>query len=147
MVFANESDPTAQAAHAASLYLAGAYVASLGATAYQTGAYQDQLSRYAGAYAAPTVVTNANLGGLTVPYDGTRIETVATTRATPITDTQATEDLEQEVRVGNAVKAGAYAIYNTGGPIGDYSASNYQSAYVDSLWLAEASKETGRKLF
>ena len=138
MVFANESDPTAQAAHAASLYNTGAY---------PSGAYTDEVARYASSYAAPTVVTNANLSGLTVPYDGTRIVTVATTRATPITDTENTEDLEQEVRVGNALKAGAYKIFNVGGPIGDYSASNYQSAYVDSLWLAEASKQTGRKLF
>lgn len=148
MVFANESNPTAQAKHAEDVYLAGAYVST---SAYdsenQTGAYVDQRARVLATVAAPTVVTNANLGTLAHPYDGTRIVTVATTRATPITDTQNTEDLEQEVRVGNALKAGASTIFNVGGPIGDWSASNYQSSYVDGLWLAEASKQTGTKLF
>jgi hypothetical protein len=72
---------------------------------------------------------------------------VATSRATEITDTQGSEDLEMEVRVGNALKAGAYTIYNVGGPVGNYGASNYQSSYVDGLWLAEASKQTGTKFF
>lgn len=148
MVYANESSPYAQAQHAEDVYLAGAYASVYAVdSASQSGAYQDQRARVASAYAAPTVVTNANLGGLTVPYAGDRIVTVATTRATPITDTQNTEDLEQEVRVGNALKAGAYTIFNVGGPIGDYSASNYQSSYVDGLWLAEASKQTGTKFF
>jgi hypothetical protein len=72
---------------------------------------------------------------------------VATTRATPVDDSSNIEDLEMEVRVGNALKAGAYTIYSVGGPVGDYTASNYQSSYVDGLWLAEASKQTGTKFF
>lgn len=148
MVYANESSPYAQAQHAAVVYKSGAYSADAGA--YQSGAYTDQLSRYASAYAAPTLVTNDNLNALAVPYAGGYIVKVATVRAGSSyvpDDTQKIEDLEQEVRVGNALKAGAYTIFNVGGPIGDYTASNYQSAYVDGTWLAEASKQTGVKFF
>jgi len=148
MVFANESDPTAQAAHAASLYLTGAYTSAYAATSpYQSGAYLDQVARYASAYTAPTVIANSALWSIPVPYVSNYMITVASSYATPITDTQGTEDLENETRIGNALKAGAYKIFNAGGIIGNYTASNYQSPYVDSLWLAEASKETGRKLF
>jgi hypothetical protein len=139
MVYANESNIYTQAQHAEDLYL--------GESAYPSGAYDDQLARYASAYTAPSVVTNANLASLVHPYSGAYQVTTATTKATGDTASTGSEDLEMEVRVGNALKAGAYTIYSVGGPVGSYTASNYQSAYMDGLWLAEASKQTGKKFF
>lgn len=141
MVFANESDPTAQAAHAHSLYV--------GSSSYPSGSYTDQIARYASTYSAPYAITNAQISTLTPPYTSNYMVQVAANRAgvdANPEDTQNVEDLEQEVRVGAAL-ASSYGIWNAGGPIGNFTASNYQSPYVDSLWLAEASKQTGRKLF
>jgi len=140
MVYANESDPAAQAAHAESTF---------------TGALATvNPSAYAAASVTRTTVTNAQLGSLSAPYDGTKVVTVAPNRAGVDAypeDAQGTEDLEMEVRVSAAAYKGGYstgyAIFDRGGPIGDYSASNYQSGYLDALWLAERSKQTGVKHF
>jgi hypothetical protein len=135
MTIANETTPHGQAAHAEETYM------SVLSTVNP--------SAYAAAYANYTEVTNANLSGLTAPYTGGRVVVVAANRAGVDAypeDTQGTEDLEQEVRINN-VAATSYAIFDRGGPIGDYSASNYQSGYLDSTWLAERSKQTGVKHF
>lgn len=132
MSIANENTATGQVAHADALYMSG------------------DPSSYASAYAAPTLVENDDLGGLTHPYAGDRIVSVEDNRAGVDAypeDTQETEDLEQEVLVGAALAAGAYTIFETGGPIGNFTDSNKTSPYVDGLFLAEASKQTGTKLF
>lgn len=140
MVYENESTPAGQAAHAETLYMS---------------VLEDiNPSSYAAASIERTEVSNDGLGALTAPYDGTSVVAVAANRAGVDAypeDTQAVEDLEMEVLVAAAAYVGGYstgyAIFDRGGPIGDFTASNYQSGYLDPLWLAERSKQTGVKHF
>jgi hypothetical protein len=60
-------------------------------------------------------------------------------------DTQGVEDLEMESLVREAAESGK--LYETGGPLGDYTGKESLSPYVDGTWLAERSKQTGEKAF
>jgi hypothetical protein len=140
MTYENETTPHGQAAHAETLYKS-----VLGTV---------NPSAYAAASIARTEVDNDDLGGLDTPYDGTKVIAVAANRAGVDAypeDTQEVEDLEMEVLVNAAAYVGGYstgyAIFDRGGPVGDFTASNYQSGYMDALWLAERSKQTGVKHF
>ncbi len=94
-----------------------------------------------------TVNSVVGAGGAKV-YTGGNIVNVATNRAGIDAfpeDTQAVEDLEHEVLVKNALNSDT--IFTTGGPMGDYTGVASLSDGVDGLWLAEASKQTGEKLY
>jgi hypothetical protein len=150
MPFANESDPTAQAAHAHEVYMEGAEGLPV----------QDDLDdRVAAANASHTAKTNEQLAtglnatttvhpwGTVKTYAGGNIVNVAANRAgidAYPEDAQEVEDLEQEVKVKAAIAADD--LFTAGGFIGDaYTGS--LSNYVDGAILAEASKQTGEKFF
>ena len=149
MPFANESDATAQAAHAHTVFTAGAY-----GLAVQT----DHDARVVLANATHTTLTNAqlatNIGVVTAhpwgsvkSFAGAYTVTVAANRAgvdlSP-EDAQGTEDLEGDVLVGAAVSGDR--LFTSGGFIGASYTGSY-SPYYDPLWAAEASKQTAEKLF
>ena len=127
-----------------------------GATGTPVQADQDAREAMDGAH---TVVTNANMGANLnsddnaqgIPsYTGGNVVTVAANRAGVDLfpeDSSAVEDLEQEVIVENALQAGT--LFDKGGqmPPDNYVNEASASPYVDGLWLAEASKQTGEKFF
>jgi len=155
MPFAEESSPYAQAYHAHALYLGG--VDDL-PTTIQT----DLDARITAANATHTVKANDALDELNATtvalphinalvYSGGNRVTVAANRAgidASPEDTQDTEDLEMEVLVKDALDADA--LFSRGGFVGEAAGSYYSgqySAYVDSLWLVEAAKQTGEKFY
>jgi hypothetical protein len=119
----------------------------------------DQEAREALAAETKTEVANDDLGtdlnsttnAQGVPtYSGGNVVAVADNRAGVDEfpeDTQDVEDLEQEVLVRNALDAGE--LFATGGqiPPTNYEDATSVSPYVDGMWLAEASKQTGEKFF
>lgn len=167
MLTAAEARQQVSEAHAK--YMTGAYVPGAA-----SGAYVDHLARVATANATHTAVTNAQLatnlnkvgaydasGNLVGwVYAGGNVVTVAANRAgvdlSP-EDAQNTEDLEFEVLVEDALAGDALhttggmiphvsSYYNAAGTEAPYWTSNL-SPYIDPMWLAEASKQTGEKLF
>jgi hypothetical protein len=94
------------------------------------------------------LVTNAELQ-LREPYTDEHMSVVATQNRAGVDkqpeDTQGVEDLEQEALVREAREKGK--LYETGGPMGNYTGRDSLSPYVDGAWLAEASKQTGEKFF
>lgn len=157
-----------QIAQAHTKYMDGAYIP--GAVA---GPYVDLLARIVAANATHTAVANSSFTSLNFVtayngngdpvgrvYTGGNIVTVAANRAgvdlNP-EDAQETEDLELEAVLEDSLAAdklfstggmvpGAGAYYNPDGVESPYYTS-FLSPYVDSTWLAEASKLTGEKFF
>lgn len=133
MAIADESTYTAQVKH--------------GHDAYRTGAtglpvQTDQDAREDLDDSAHAVVTNAELA------------TALTTTVGPLGNDvytggniiDVTGQVSHAVKVFDAVQEGL--IFDRGGFIDVYdAASNYSSPYVDGVWLAEASKQTGEKFF
>ncbi len=158
----------AQVAAAHQKYMSSAYVA--GAVA---GPYVDNQARVTTANATHTAVANSSFGSLNFVtayngngypigkvYTGGNIVTVAANRAgvdAMPEDTQNTEDLEVETVIEDALSIDK--LFATGGIAPGPSAYYYANGsefptytslltpYVDSTFLAEASKMTGEKLF
>lgn len=127
--------------------------------AVDTPVQDDQEAREALVEEEHVVVENADLGAdlnsednaMGIPsYTGGNIVLTAANRAgvdlSP-EDTSGVEDLEMEVLVAAAVQDGS--LFAAGGqiPPTNYEDADSASPYVDGLWLAEASKMTGEKLF
>jgi hypothetical protein len=91
---------------------------------------------------------NQTLNWQGVPvYTGGNVVNVADDAAVYPDDSTDVEDLEQEVQVRAALDGDS--LFTTGGqiPPTDYVTSADLSPYVDGLFLAEASKQTGEKFF
>jgi hypothetical protein len=108
----------------------------------------DQEARVEDAAADHEPVTNAELQ-LREPYTDERMTVVVAQNRAGVDrqpeDTTGVEDLEQEALVAEALREGR--LYETGGPMGNYTGRESLSPYVDGAWLAEASKQTGEKFF
>jgi len=133
-VFADEANYTSQVAHADELYMAGAYGSS---------AYTDNQARVTTANATHTAKTNSQFDTLNTVTTTNAAGLVFKTYsgANVITDATPTN---MGSRVRTALDADA--LHDSGGPIPP-SAYTSTSPYVDGAWLAEASKQTGEKLF
>jgi hypothetical protein len=156
MPYAEEASPYAQAYHAHDLYLGGA-VALPSDIQTDLDARITAANATHGAYANADLANGLNYTQVSLPhldarvYTGGNRVTVAANRAGVDSlpeDAQGTEDLEMEVLVKDALEADE--LFARGGFVGATEGSYYHgqySAYVDSLWLVEAAKQTGEKFY